>query len=203
MCDSASVTVSPRKAEEGQETQYPGQQQQPQGTCPLPSHHRDGHASTQMVADKAPRQSPLQLRRAGPIGPRMATANPATQPAAWVRQGMEPRALWAQEQPPHPHWTRGPANAQEDQAAPGMCRNPPPRLSHTPGDPGSTPRPPTPHPTEPPGHPLQPPPHQPTRPPPTLLHPPSLHATHPLTPINMSCKTHICVPSSNPCPLGL
>ncbi|RXN07739.1 hypothetical protein ROHU_032173 [Labeo rohita] len=97
---------------------YPGQQQQPQGTCPLPPHLRDGHASTQTVADKAPRQSPPQLRRAGPIGPRMATADPATQPAAWDRQGMEPRALWAQEQPPHPHRTRGPANAQEDQAAP-------------------------------------------------------------------------------------
>ncbi|KAL0197503.1 hypothetical protein M9458_006043, partial [Cirrhinus mrigala] len=148
MCDSASVTVSPRKAEEGQETQYPSQQQQPQGTCPLPPHHRDEHASTQTVAAKAPRQSPPQLQRAGPIGPRMATANPATQPAAWDRQGMEPRALWAQEQPPHPHRTRGPANAQEDQAAPdappGMCRNPPPCPSHTPGGPGSTPRPPTP-----------------------------------------------------------
>ncbi len=152
MCDSASVTVSPRKAEEGQETQYPGQQQQPQGTCPLPPHHRDGHASTQTVADKAPRQSP--------IGPRMATADPATQPAAWDRQGMEPRALWAQEQPPHPHRTRGPANAQEDQAAPDA----------PPGCAGTRPRALATH--EAPAAPPDPPPHQTSRPPPPTPSPP-------------------------------
>lgn len=72
--------------------------------------------------------------------------NGSRRPRYAARHGVEPRALRAKEQPPHPHRTRGPANAQEDQTAPDAPPRDAPEPAPQPHTRGPRRRP---HPTKP------------------------------------------------------